>query len=175
MKNFISKFFAAMCLVTISLGFFTAAYAAGEKIAYIDFIKVFDDYNKTKDFDKQLESKRTTMQKDREKLVSEIKKLKDEMDLMGDKGKETKQAAIDGKLKKLQDFDRENRDALLKERDDMARQIGKEIKDLVDEIGKKEGCFLILDSRAILYGKEGDNLTGMILKTLNERYAKGKK
>lgn len=175
MKNFISKFFVAMCLVAVSLGFFTAAYAAGEKIAYTDFIKVFDDYNKTKDFDKQLENKRTTMQKDREKLVSEVKKLKDEMDLMGDKGKETKQAAIDEKLKKLQNFDRENRDALLKERDDMARQIGKEIKDLVDEIGKKEGYFLILDSRAILYGKEGDNLTNTILKTLNERYAKGKK
>ncbi|KPK41280.1 MAG: hypothetical protein AMJ78_05870 [Omnitrophica WOR_2 bacterium SM23_29] len=175
MKNLISKFFVVMCLATVPFWFFTTAYAAGEKIAYMDFIKIFDDYNKTKDFDKQLESKRAAIQKDRGKLVAEIKKLKDEMDLMSDKGKEAKQATIDQKLKKLQDFDREGRDALLKERDDMARQIGKEIKGLIEEIGKKEGYILILDSRAILFGKEGDDLTEEILKTLNERYAKRKK
>lgn len=175
MKNLTSKFLAVIFLITVSLSFFSAAYAAGEKIAYMDFIKVFNDYNKTKDLDKQLENKKIAIQKERDKLVAEIKKLKDEMDLMSDKGKETKQSAIDEKLKKLQNFDRDNSDALLKERDDMARQVGKEIKDFVEELGKKDGYTLIIDNRAILYGKEGDNLTDAILKALNERYAKGKK
>ncbi len=166
---------AVVFLLTVSFGFFNTAYAAGEKIAYMDLSKVFDDYNKTKDFDKQLENKGNAKQSERDKLVTEIKKLKDDMELMGDKGKEAKQAAIDEKIKKLQDFDRETKDALRKERDDIVRQILKEIKDVVEEFGKKEGYALILDNRAILYGTEGDNLTDKILKTLNDRYAKGKK
>ncbi|KPK41496.1 MAG: hypothetical protein AMJ78_05385 [Omnitrophica WOR_2 bacterium SM23_29] len=175
MKNLVSKFVISMFLITMSLGIFNVAYAAGEKIAYIDFAKVFDDYNKTKDFDKQLEDKGNAKQSQRDKLVAEIKKLKSEMDLMSEKGKEGKQAAIDEKFKNLQDFDRETKDALRKERDDMLRQILKEIKDVVEDFGKKEGYFLILDGRAILYGKEGDNLTNKILKILNDRYGKRKR
>lgn len=175
MKNLVSKFVIVVFLITICLGLFNVAYAAGEKIAYMDLSKVFDDYNKTKDFDKQLESKGNVKQGERDKLVAEIKKLKDEMDLMSDKGKEAKQRAIDEKIKKLQDFDRETKDALRKERDDMVRQILKEIKDVVEEFGKKEGYVLILDNRAILYGTEGDNLSDKILSTLNARYKKGKR
>lgn len=175
MKKLISKFVAVVFLAAITFGFFNPAHAAGEKIAYMDLSKVFDDYNKTKDFDKQLENKGNSKQGERDKLVADIKKLKDEMGLMSDKGKEAKQTAIDEKYKKLQDFDRETKDSLRKERDDMVRQILKEVKDVVEEYGKKQGYMLILDSRAILYGIEGDDLTNLILKTLNDRYAKGKK
>lgn len=175
MRSIISRVVTILFLVSISLSAVSAAFAVGEKIAYMDLAKIFDEYNKTKDLDKQLEDKGTAKQAERDKLVSEIKKLKDELELMSDKGKEDKQAAIDEKIKKLQDFDRESRDALRKERDDMARQILKEIKDTIDEVGKKEGYLLILDSRAILYGREGDDLTNGILKTLNDKYVKGKK
>jgi len=175
MRSAISRVVAILFLVSVSLSAVNLAFAAGEKIAYMDLAKIFDEYNKTKDLDKQLENKGTAKQAERDKLVAEIKKLKDELELMGDKGKEAKQTAIDEKIKKLQDFDRESRDALRKERDDMARQILKEIKDTIDEVGKKEGYFLILDSRAILYGKESDDLTNGILKMLNDKYAKGKK
>lgn len=175
MRTVISRVVAVLFMVSVSLGAVNSAFAAGEKIAYMDLAKIFDEYNKTKDLDKQLESKGTAKQAERDKLVAEIKKLKDELELMSEKGKEAKQAAIDEKIKKLQDFDRESRDALRKERDDMARLILKEIKDSIDEVGKKEAYILILDSRAILYGKEGDDLTNSILKMLNDKYAKGKK
>jgi outer membrane protein len=175
MRSVISKIAVILFLVSVSLGVINLALAAGEKIAYMDLAKIFDEYNKTKDLDKQLESKGDAKQGERDKLVAEIKKLKDELELMADKGKEAKKVSIDDKIKKLQDFDRESRDTLRKERDDMARQILNEIKGVIDEVGKKEGYLLILDSRAILYGKEGDDLTSSILKTINDKYAKGKK
>jgi len=175
MKSLISKVMAGLFLISVCLGAVNSAFEAGEKIAYMDLAKIFDEYNKTKDLDKQLENKGNAKQAERDKLVAEIKKLKDELELMSDKGKEAKQNAIDDKIKKLQDFDRESRDALRKERDDMARVILKEIKDTIDETGKKDGYFLIIDSRAVLYGKEGDDLTNGILKMLNDKYAKGKK
>ena len=151
-------------------------HAAGDKVAYMDLGKVFDEYNKTKDLDKQLEAKSNTKQGDRDKLVAEIKKMKDDLDLAKDADKAKKQSAIEEKLKKLQDFDKESRDALRKDRDDMARSILKEIKDTIDDIGKKEGYVYILDSRAVLFGGDVNNLTDRILKILNDQYSvKGKK
>jgi outer membrane protein len=172
----ISKLVILAFVASISLAAVNTVRAADLKIAYMDLGKVFDEYNKTKDLDKQLETKSSGKQADRDKMVAEIKKMKDELDLAKDADKAKKQAAIEEKLKKLQDFDKESRDVLRKDRDEMARMILKEIKDTIDEIGKKEGYVYILDSRAILFGKDADNLTDRILKVLNDRYAvKGKK
>ncbi len=44
------------------------------------------------------------------------------------------------------------------------------------QIGKKEGYVYILDSRAVLFGSDANNLTDRIIKILNDQYAaKGKK
>ncbi len=175
MRIVLSKVVAALFFVSVSLGAVNLASAASEKIGYMDLGKVFDDYNKTKDLDKELEAKGNTKEAEREKMVNEIKKLRQELDLLSDKAKEAKQAQIEERIKKLQDFERDARDSLRKERDDMARQILKEITDTINEIAKKEVYLLILDKRAMLYGREGDDLTNNILKVLNDRYAKGKK
>jgi outer membrane protein len=152
------------------------ARAAGDKIGYMDLGKVFDEYGKTKDLDKQLESKSSAKQGERDKLVAEIKKMKDDLDLAKEADKAKKTAAVQEKLNKLQDFDKESRDTLRKDRDDMARVILKEIKDTIDNIGKKEGYKYIFDSRAVLFGSDTDNLTDRILKILNDQYAaKGKR
>jgi len=172
----ISKLVITAFFVSLSLAAVNMAHAAEGKIVYMDLGKVFDEYNKTKDLDKQLEVKSSAKQGERDKLVAEIKKIKDELDLAADKDKAKKQAAVEEKLKKLQDFDRESRDGLRKDRDDMARTILKEIKDSIDEIAKKEGYAYILDSRAVLFGGDANNLTDRVIKILNDKYAvKGKK
>lgn len=172
----ISKLVIMAFFVSLSLAAVNMARAAEGKIVYMDLGKVFDEYNKTKDLDKQLEAKSSAKQVERDKLVAEIKKIKDELDLAADKDKAKKQAAVEEKLKKLQDFDRESRDGLRKDRDDMARTILKEIKDSIDEIAKKEGYAYILDSRAVLFGGDANNLTDRVIKILNDKYAvKGKK
>jgi len=91
-------------------------------------------------------------------------------------GQAKKQTVVEEKLKKLQEFDRDSREALRKERDDMARGIFKEIKDVVDGIGKKENYKYIIDSRMVLYGSASDDLTTRVLKILNDKYqVKGKR
>lgn len=172
----VSKLLVLAFFISLSFTVVGLAHAAGDKVAYMDLGKIFDDYNKTKDLDKQLETKSNAKQGERDKMVAEIKKMKDELDLAADKDKAKKQAAVEDKLKKLQNFDKESRDGLRKDRDDMARAILKEIKDTIDEIGKKESYKFILDSRAILFGNDADNLTDRVLKILNDKYAvKGKK
>mgnify|MGYP001224173321 FL=1 len=170
-KVVITVFFASLCLSAVNM-----ARAAEGKIVFMDLGKVFDEYSKTKDLDKQLEAKSNAKQAERDKMVAEIKKMKDDLDLAADKDKAKKQAAVEEKLRKLQDSDKESRDALRKDRDDMARTILKEIKDVIDEIAKKESYVYILDSRAVLFGGDANNLTDRIIKILNDKYAvKGKK
>ncbi|MDD5072363.1 MAG: OmpH family outer membrane protein [Candidatus Omnitrophica bacterium] len=171
-----SKLVILAFLFSLSMASVNMALAAGDKIGYMDLGKVFDEYNKTKDLDKQLESKSSGKQGERDKLVAEIKKMKDDLDLAKESDKAKKTSAVQEKLNKLQDFDKESRDTLRKDRDDMARVILKEIKDTIDNIGKKEGYKYIFDSRAVLFGSDTDNLTSRILKILNDQYAaKGKR
>ena len=151
------------------------AQAAGEKIGYVDLARVFDEYQKTKDFDKSLEGKGAQKQTERDKMVAEVKRLRDEAELLSAKAKDDKQAAIDDKIKALQDFDRNTRDSLRRERDGMVRDILKEIEAVIQEFGKSQGYTFIFNDRVLVYKSEGSDLTPQVIKSLNDSYTKKKK
>ena len=149
-------------------------FAAETKIGYLDVAKVFDDYKKTKEFDAALEKEAKAKQSERDKFVNEITRLRDELELLSEKGKADKQAVIDEKIKRLQEFDRVTKDNLKKERDDMVADILKEINDIVQDYGKKQGYDLILNDKVIVYKKDSLNVTEDILKILNAQYVPSK-
>lgn len=149
--------------------------AAGEKIGYVDLAKIFDEYQKTKEFDKELESKGAQKQIERDKMVADVKRLRDEAELLSAKAKEDKQAAIDEKIKSLQDFDRNTRDSLRRERDTMVRDILKEIEAVIQDFGKSQGYSFIFNDRVLVYKSEGSDLTPQVAKVLNDSYTKKKK
>ena len=150
------------------------AAAAGEKIGYVDLARVFDEYLKTKDFDKSLETKGASKQGERDKMVNEIKKLRDEAELLSAKAKDDKQAIIDEKIKGLQEFDRTTRDALRKERDVMVRDILKEIESVIQTFGKSQGYSFIFNDRVLVFKNESADLTAQVIKVLNDAYTKKK-
>ena len=143
-------------------------FAAESKIGYVDMAKVFSEYNKTKDAEKTLEDKGKAKEDERKKIVDEIRKLKDEQSLLSDKAKAEKQGVIDDKIKGLQDFDRKTRDELLKDRNDSLGNILKDIEKIVTDYAKETGYDMVLDSRMLLYSKEGYDLTAEVLKRLNK-------
>ena len=151
-----------------------AMAAAADKIGYVDLARVFDEYQKTKEFDKSLESKGAAKQADRDKMVADVKKLRDEAELLSAKAKDDKQAVIDEKIKALQDFDRTTRDALRKERDGMVRDILKEIEVIIQDFGKAQGYGYIFNDRVLVFKNEQNDLTAQVIKVLNENYAKKK-
>ncbi len=150
------------------------AEAAGEKIGYVDLARIFDEYNKTKEFDKTLESKGALKQADRDKMVADVKKLRDEAELLSAKAKDDKQVVIDEKIKALQEFDRTTRDALRKERDGMVRDILKEIEVVIQDFGKAQGYNFIFNDRVLVYKSEGNDLTAQVIKVLNDGYTSKK-
>ncbi len=174
------KMFAFVLMFALILGAAMgspkAAFAAvSDKIGYVDLSRVFDEYLKTKEFDKNLEAKGAQKQVDRDKMVNEVKKLRDESELLSAKAKEEKQAVIDDKIKTLQDFDRNTRDALRKERDVMVRDILKEIEAVIQNFGKSQGYGFIFNDRVLVFKSEGADLTAQIIKVLNDSYATKKK
>ncbi|MFH1189283.1 MAG: OmpH family outer membrane protein [Candidatus Omnitrophota bacterium] len=144
------------------------ACAKEYKIGYVDLAKVFDEYKKTKDSEKDLEAKGKAKEQDRANMVEELRKLKDEQSLLSEKAKAEKQTVIDNKIKNLQDFDRKTRDDLVKERNDMLGLILKDIEKVVAEYSKETGYDLILNSRMLLYGGPEYDLTSEILSKLNK-------
>ena len=148
--------------------FYGAAAAKEYKIGYVDLMKVFDEYKKTKDAEKTIGDKGKVKEAERKTLVDELRKLKDEQALLSEKAKQEKQAVIDGKIAALQDFDRKARDELLKERNDLLGGIMKDIEKIVNDYAKETGYDLILNSRTLLYGTEQGDVTAEILKRLNK-------
>ena len=143
--------------------------AAGQKFGYVDLLKVFDSYGKTKEFEKSLEQKEKEKTDERKKMVDDVRKLKDELELLADKAKADKQTAIDGKIKDLQNFDMVTREELTKQRDDMLRDLLKEIDGIVAEFAKKEKYTFIFNSRFLIYGDQSIDLTDKIIEILNNK------
>ena len=174
MKKLLSVVLSVFLLTGLAMGGATQAFAVGDKLGYVDLAKVFDEYLKTKAFDKSLEAKGAAKQADRDKMVNEVKKLRDEAELLGAKAKEDKQAAIDEKIKTLQDFDRVTRDALRKERDNMVRDILKEIEGVIQDFGQSQGYSFILNDRVLVFKTPSADLTPQVIKVLNDAYTKKK-
>jgi outer membrane protein len=148
-----------------------SAFAESQgKIGYIDLSKAFDEYQKTKDFDKELEGKGDMKQQEREKLVQDIRKMREELEMMNKPSRDKKETDIESKIKSLQDFDQEAKTDLTKDRDNMVKDILKEMSDVIKEYGEKNGYSIIVNDRVLLYGDSGMDLTNEIIKILNDKY-----
>ena len=169
------KFYQTVILGLVGVMLFSVPAAqAADKIGSVDLARVFDGYQKTKELDKALESKGVAKQADRDKMVADIKKLRDEAELLSAKAKDDKQIVIDEKIKALQDFDRVTRDALRKERDGMVRDILKEIEIVMQDFGKSQGYSYIFNDRVLVFKTDQSDLTTQVIKVLNDNYTKKK-
>jgi outer membrane protein len=165
------------CIVALSiLSIFTfgcvLAGAEEIKIGYINLGKTLDEYEKTKESEKTLEKKLDKKEKERQKLVDEIKNLKDEIALLSDRGKQEKQPVIDEKIKNLQEFDNVLRNELRQERDEALKDILREIDNVIQDYGKERGYTAILNDRVLVYGEKTLDITQEITDLLNKSYKK---
>jgi len=169
-------FLCAVVVIMCGLFVYTGVCLAGEK-GYVELRTLFDKYEKTKDADKKLSDSATQKQEERDALVGDIRRMKDEMVVLADKGEEKvkKQAEIDQKIKELQMFDEKTREELRKVRDANIQEIFSDINTLVDDYGKNKKYDFIYSDRALVYKDEKFNITNVILEKLNTKYKKENK
>lgn len=148
----------------------TTAQAA-EKMGYVDLSRLFDEYKKTKDYDKTLANKSDTYENERKKQVDEVKDLQSKLNLMSDKEKESKMKEYEKKVKDLQEFDRQQQTDLRKEFTEKKAEIIKDIESAIKAFAEKEGYTLIFNEVGVLHHVKSLEVTDQVLELLN----KGKK
>jgi len=137
MNKLLIVFLGLMVSVALVMPVRVQAKSDALSIGYIDLAKIFDQYEKTKDSDKNLETEW--------------------------QGKQTE-------IKELQDVTKEIQDELTGERNEIVRQILKDIDTVINQYGESNGYDLILNERVLLYRAEGLDLTDKIVKILNDKY-----
>lgn len=164
------KIFLSVMGFVLTLFFCAGIACAQEKLAYVDLGRLFDEYAKTKEYDKILADQEKAFEKERENKVNEVKKLQDSLNLLSDKEREGKKGDLENKIKELQEFDRSKTQDLRKERDERVQEIFKDIKGAIDEYAASSGYVLIFDSRALVFEAKNLDITDKVLGILVKKY-----
>jgi len=144
------------------------AYAEGN-LAYVNLGELFDNYTKTKEYDKILEEKQKDYEKQREKKLDEVKKMQDKLSLLSEEEGEARRDEIEDRVSKLQEFDRDRTQDLRKQRDEKVKEIFEDIENAIKAYAKDKGFSLVFDRRALVYDNESLDITDEVLKILNKK------
>lgn len=158
----------------LSLYFVSPAFAE-QKVAFVDAAKVFNEYQKTKDNEAKLQAAGRKKEQERDALVYEIRRLKDEQTLLAEEARAKKQDIIDAKFKELQEFDANVRKELAAQRNETVKEIFKDIDDVVQRYGERKGYDFIFNERILLYRNPRFDVSVEILEELNREYQKKQK
>ena len=158
--------------VIIFCSWMNLAYAQQFRMGYINLKKVLDEYKRVEDGEAQLLKQAEKKNKQRDKLVAEVKKLRENTGLLKDDQKAKKQRELDEKLKRLQDFTYESRTDLRQKRDDKFRVIMEEVKTVIAEYGQSRNYNVIMDDTLLFYKDQGMDVSEEVIKILNQRYKK---
>ena len=146
------------------------------KIGYVNLPKVFDDYQRKQESEQALEQRGKQKQAELEGRFNELKKMRQGLELLNDQAREAKAREVEEKADEFKRLKERSERELLRERNELAKEILDEIGQAVADYAKANGYAVILDQRSLLYGEDVYDVTGEVLKTLNSRYtAKGGK
>ena len=167
------KYLVLVLALFFTLSLIKPLFAAStEKIGYVDMGKIFDEYDKTKEFDKNLELKAQSFEKERDTKDAEFKQMADKLALLSDKEKEKKQKEYEDKRKAAEEELMAKANELRKERNDKAKDILTDIETAVGNYARKEGYTMILDVRSLVYNNKTNDITDKILTALQSGYKK---
>ena len=154
------------------MSFSSTCFSKDLKIGYVDIFRVFNDYEKTKDYDKNLEKRKGDAEKKLEKKKETIEKLQGKLSLLKEDEKAKEEEKLNKELKEYRDLERGAFADIRKERDDKMKDIVEDIDVIVKDYAKKNGFDLVVNSNAVLYGAKAMDVTDEILNISNKKYKK---
>lgn len=165
---------AVKLAVVLFLGLFltTTVHAKELKFAYVELGGVFNNYQKTKDFDATLQKESQDAQKQIDDMIAKIREAQGKLALLKDDQKQKAEADIEKQRVALLDFQKQKRAELAKKFEDMRKEIIIEIEKVVSAVAAKGGYTFILNDSSVLYADKETNVTEEVLKTLNAGYKK---
>ena len=166
------KIIGCLLVFVVMMSFSSTCFSKDLKIGYVDIFKVFNDYEKTKEYDEKLEKEKKVIEKKLEKKKEIIVKLQGKLDLLKKDEKVKEEGKLNKELKEYRDLEREAFTDIRKERDEKMKDIVEDIDVIIKKYAKKNGFDLIVNSNAVLYGAKAMDITDKILKISNNEYKK---
>ncbi len=157
----------------------TALYAADvAKIGVVDFQRILETSSAGKSAVAKIEKQGERMKAELMKKGAEIeeiqKKLEREALVMSKEMRDEKQRAVRIKINDFKILEKKYRLEFQQIENRLVTRIKKDIFELVEEMGKKEGYLLIVEKReaGVLYIPKTIDLTDKLIRQYNKKYAK---
>lgn len=147
----------------------TSAFAGEQKMGYINMREMFYEYEKTREFNKKLEKEDEAAKEDVEKKAKEIRKLRDELDLLSDEAKEKRQPELQGAIEELEEYRKSKVESFIRKKDTMFQEIREDILAAASEYAKKNEYDIVFDNAVFVYSTEKYDITKDVLKELNKK------
>ncbi len=175
---------AVKCAFAISLlGLFfivNSPFAASvAKIGVIDLQRILETSSAGKSIQAILKEQKDKMESDLKRKGAEIEKIRKRLEresmVMGKEMREEKEREQRIKINDFKTLQKRYRSELQKLEVQLMNQLQKDIKEIVDSIGKKEGYLLIINRYSVIYSPGSIDITDNMIKKLNAKTAKRKK
>jgi outer membrane protein len=173
------KYVSVISLLT--LFFFNNASLAADvaKIGVLDLQKILETSDAGKLIQAQLKKQKDQMESDLKQKGSEIEKISKRLEresmVMSKEMREEKEREQRIKINDFKSLQKKYRSDLQKLEVQLMGQLQKDIKELLDGIGKKEGYLVIINKYTVLYSPGSIDITDSLIKKLNAMTAKRKK
>lgn len=167
------KIFGLLVFVLVLSVSFTC-FPKDLKIGYVDIIEVFNDYQKTKDYEGVLDVEKKEIEKVLNKKREEIERLNNKMSLLKEKEKEAHQEKIREQIKEYQEIRRQAEVDMRKMVIEQMTEIKKDMDKVIEDYSKKKKFNLVFDKNSVLFGDKAMDITKDILSISNKQYRKKK-
>ena len=156
--------------VVVFLSGITPTFAEDKtKIGYVDLSRLFDEYYKTKEYDKVLEGEHKAYEQEGKTKIEKIREAQGKLALLKEDQKKATEDEIEKMKNELLEYDRQKKTDLTKERNEKIREILLEIEKIVSGYAEQNGYSVILNDRVLIFADKGLDLTENILKNLTAK------
>jgi outer membrane protein len=166
------------CLVAfVAMGVAKGSYASEFKIGYVDLRIALNESEPGKKAKAELESTIKIRQAAVEEKGKAIEKLKSDLEKQGSvlsaEARKTKEEEVERMIKDYQRLVQDSQADVKKREEKLTVSIVKELRDIIDKIGREENYSLILENAEsiILYSQKNVDITEQVIKRYNESKA----
>lgn len=165
-----------LLIAMVATASITAFAAPGDiKIGYLDMQKAIQETAAGKKAKKELETEFNKKKKELEKLEADIKKKSDDFDkksmAMNEDARAKRQVEIQGEMRKYQELAAKSQVEIQKRERDLTQPIVAKLRNIIDELGKKEEYTMIFErsEQGVVWAKKDLDLTDRIVKDFDKK------
>jgi outer membrane protein len=146
------------------------------KIGVANLQRVLETSNPGKSAQEEIKQQKDKMEQELKQKGGEIEELRKQLEresmVMSKEKREEKEREVRIKLNDFKSLQKRYRTQLQALEKKLVNAMLKDVSDLVEEIGKKEGYLLIINNTGVMYSPGSIDITDRLIKELNARQAK---